>query len=130
RLAEPHGRGRATFRVLTGLPNPSRWPELAAERVEAVLEACRRWVDHVVVDVGFNLEADEEIASDLLAPRRNATTLTVLEHADRVLAVTGADPVSLARFIRGHAELRRIVDAEAVSVIANRVRGTVAGGNP
>ena len=51
------------------------------------LEACRDWVEYVVVDTGFSLESDEEISSDLFAPRRNAATLAALRVADRIVAV-------------------------------------------
>ncbi len=113
--------------VLTGLTRPSRWTELSAERVGRVLEVMRGWVDVIVVDAGFSLESDEEIMSDVLAPRRNAATLTALERADRVVAVGSADAVSLARLLRGHAELLDIVPAERVDVVVNRLRRSSVG---
>lgn len=113
--------------VLTGLTRPSRWTELSAERVGRVLDVVRDWVDLVVVDTGFSLEADEEIMSDVLAPRRNAATLATLERADRVVAVGSADAVSLARLLRGHAELLEIVPSERIDVVVNRLRRSSVG---
>src|SRR5690606_1727249 len=84
RVAVPH---RAGFRVLTGIGRPSRWPELSAERVVGVLGVVRDWVEETVVDVAAPLEQDEELSSDIAAPRRNAATIQALEAADVVVAV-------------------------------------------
>ena len=93
RIGQRYGSGRSSFWVLTGIGRPSRWPELSAARVAATLQRCREWVDFTVVDTGFSLEHDEEISSDLFAPRRNAASITALREADRVIAVGAADPV-------------------------------------
>jgi MinD-like ATPase involved in chromosome partitioning or flagellar assembly len=119
--------GRSGVDVLTGLNRPSRWPELTATRVERALSVCRDWADYVVVDVAAPLERDEEIVSDLDGPRRNAATLAVLGAADLVVAVAGADPVGVARFLRAHSELRATVGATPVAVLANRVRAGSLG---
>lgn len=113
--------------VLTGLNRPSRWPELSGERVHGVLTACRGWVDHVIVDTAASLERDEEIVSDVEGPRRNAAALAALAEADAVVAVTSADPVSIARFLRANAELRALVGAVPVYVVVNRLRGGALG---
>lgn len=120
--------GDTGVEVLTGLNRPSRWPELSAARVGAALSACRGWVDHVVVDVAAPLERDEEIVSDLEdGPRRNAATVAALQAADLVVAVGSADPVGIARYLRGHAELRAIVGSTRVVSLINRVRPGVLG---
>jgi MinD-like ATPase involved in chromosome partitioning or flagellar assembly len=126
RYLSPHGG----FRVLTGIGRPHRWPELSGERVAATIAACRGWVDYTVVDTGFSLENDEEISSDLFGPRRNAATISALRAADRVVAVGSGDPVGLSRFLRAHVDLLEIVDAERVTTVMNRIRGSVIGLNP
>ncbi|GAA3898335.1 AAA family ATPase [Microbacterium invictum] len=113
--------------VLTGLNRPGRWPELGAERVRAALDVCRDWADDVVVDVAASLERDEEIVSDLDGPRRNAATLAALGSADVVVAVVAADPVGVARFVRGYPELRSLVGAAPVRVVVNKTRPGALG---
>lgn len=130
RVAEQYRFGAAMFRVLTGISRTSRWPELSADRVRETLRVCREHADVVIVDVGFNLEADEELVTDLFAPRRNAATLTALAEADVVVAVGAADPVGLARFLRGHAELLQLVPAERVHAVVTRVRSSAVGASP
>ncbi|MFM2353691.1 MAG: hypothetical protein RLZZ608_1097 [Actinomycetota bacterium] len=120
----------STFAVLTGIGRPHRWPELSASRVTAVLEQCRRWRTVAVVDAGFSLETDEEISSDLLAPRRNAATIAALRAADDVVAVGAADPLGLARLLRTHADLLETLDGARVRIVANRVRASVLGIDP
>lgn len=118
------------FAVLTGIGRPHRWPELSTTRVQAVIEACRHWRTVIVIDAGFSLESDEEISSDIAAPRRNAATLAALRSADRVVAVGAADPLGLARFLRIHADLLEAVETSQVQVVVNRVRASVLGLDP
>jgi Mrp family chromosome partitioning ATPase len=128
RIAQHHPSTRAPgFSVLTGISRPDRWPELAEGRVSAVLQACRAWREYTVVDASFNLEDDEEISSDMFAPRRNAATHAVLRGADHVVAVVSADTVGLSRFFRAYVQLLEIVDPSRVSVLVNRVRPSAGG---
>lgn len=120
----------ASMVVLTGIGRPHRWPELSAGRVAAVLERCRRWREVIVVDAGFNLETDEELSSDLAAPRRNAATIAALRAADEVVAVGSADPVGLARLLRAHGDLVEAAEAARVRVVVNQVRASVLGIDP
>ncbi|WP_322409563.1 AAA family ATPase [Microbacterium invictum] len=119
--------GRTGVRVLAGINRPSRWPELTHARVTAALEACRAWAEFTVVDVSASLERDEEIVSDLDGPRRNAATLAALGVADQVVAVAAADPVGIARFLRGYTELRATIGTTPVAVLANRLRPGALG---
>jgi MinD-like ATPase involved in chromosome partitioning or flagellar assembly len=129
RIASRYTSPRSEFWILTGIGRASRWPELGADRVSSVLSTCRRWVDYVIVDTGFNLEADEEIASDMFAPRRNAATLAALRQADKVVAVGAADPIGLSRFLRAHVELLEQVETAEISVVINRLRASSVGSN-
>lgn len=126
RLAPSVSRG---LRVLTGLPKAERWPEVRGAALERVLELARGLSAVVVVDCGFCLENDEELSYDTAAPRRNEATLTALEVADTVLAVGGADPVALQRFVRGLQELAAVPSPPAIPVI-NRTRSAAVGSRP
>ncbi len=130
RIAERYVSPSSQFRVLTGLGRPSRWPELSPERIERTLRACRAWADVVVVDVAASLEHDEELSSDLFAPRRNAATVTALSEADAVVAVCAGDPVGLSRFLRTHVDLLEVVEPDRVRVLVNRVRASAVGLQP
>jgi MinD-like ATPase involved in chromosome partitioning or flagellar assembly len=116
--------------VLTGLARADRWPELRPSAVTRVLEEARRLAALTVVDCGFNLEEDEELSFDTAAPRRNGATLAVLEAADVVVCVGGADPVGLQRCVRALGELRDVLpDVEPV-VLVNQVRRGPVPGEP
>jgi Flp pilus assembly CpaE family ATPase len=96
--------------------------------VGTVLDEARRLADLVVVDCSFNLEDDEELSFDTAAPRRNGATLAVLDAADTVLCVSGADPVALQRSVRALDDLREVQpDAEPVVVVNQLRRGPVPG---
>jgi MinD-like ATPase involved in chromosome partitioning or flagellar assembly len=119
----------SSFWVLTGIGQPSRWPELSADRVRSTIDECRRWVEYVVLDTASSLENDEEIVSDMFAPRRNAATLAALGEADHVIAVGAGDPIGLARFLRAHGDLADVVTTDAITVVANKVRASAIGLN-
>ena len=122
RISAPVRVDAAVVDVLCGINRRGRWHELAEDRVTAALDAARRWVPHTVVDVGAPLEQDEELMHDLEGPRRNAATIAALRAADVIVAVCSADPVGMARFVRGYAELRAVVGATPVLVVVNRLR--------
>ena len=127
RVAQRHRGDHGDLLVLTGIGRPARWPELSADRVTKVLDLCRTWADHTVVDTGFNLEADEEIVSDLFAPRRNAATLAALRAADSVVAVGAGDPIGLARYVRAFGDLLEVVDPHRVAAVIGKVRQSAVG---
>ncbi|RBY74767.1 chromosome partitioning protein [Geodermatophilus sp. TF02-6] len=121
---------RPKLGVLTGLARADRWPELRPHAVSAVLEEARRAAALTVVDCSFSLEEDEELSFDTAAPRRNGVTLTVLESADTVLCVSGADPVALQRSIRALGDLRDVLPAVEPVVVVNQVRRGPVPGDP
>ena len=127
RLAVPVPLHDGAIDVLGGLNRPSRWPELSAVRLRSTLLACRGWADDTVVDVAAALEADEEISYDLDGPRRNAATVTTLAEADVIVAVAGAEPLGIARFLHGYAELRALIGSTPVVVAVNRSRSGPLG---
>jgi MinD-like ATPase involved in chromosome partitioning or flagellar assembly len=127
RIAQRHRCTRGELLVLTGIGRPARWPELSGDRVTKVLEQCRSWADHTVVDTGFNLESDEEIVSDLFAPRRNAATIAALRAADTVVAVGAGDPIGLARYVRAFGDLVELVDPHRVRAVVGKVRQSAVG---
>ncbi|CAN5399255.1 hypothetical protein BH10ACT7_BH10ACT7_09890 [soil metagenome] len=130
RIGQRYESALGSFWVLTGIGRPSRWPEWSAERVAGVIRQCRGWVEFTVLDTGSSLENDEEITSDLFAPRRNAATVTALHEADRVVAVGSADPVGMSRFMRAHADVIEAAASATVTVVMNRVRASAIGLNP
>ncbi|GAB3312016.1 P-loop NTPase [Geodermatophilus aquaeductus] len=121
---------RPHLAVLTGLARADRWPELRPSAVAAVLTEARRTADLVVVDCAFNLEEDEELSFDTAAPRRNGATVTVLEQADDVLCVSGADPVALQRTIRALGQMRDLLPEVEPAVVVNQVRRGPVPGDP
>ncbi len=130
RVAERYSSSAGSFRVLTGIARSARWPELPGDRVTAVIRECRSWLDYTVVDVSHSVENDEEISSDLYAPRRNAATIAAIREADVVIAVAAADPIGLSRFLRAHVELLEIAPEAEVRVAVNKLRSSAIGIQP
>jgi MinD-like ATPase involved in chromosome partitioning or flagellar assembly len=118
-----------SLRVLTGIARPDRWPELRPTAVEVVLELARSLAAVTVVDCGFALEQDEELAYDTAAPRRNGATLAAVETADTVCVVGAADPVGLQRLVRGLTELKEAVPGVQPLVVVNKLRGSAIPGD-
>jgi Mrp family chromosome partitioning ATPase len=118
------------LRVLTGLARADRWPELRPQALVSVLAEARRLAELTVLDCAFCLEEDEELSFDTAAPRRNGATLTLLEEADEVLCVSGADPVALQRTVRALGELRQVLPGVDPVVVVNQVRRGPVPGDP
>ncbi|HJQ44086.1 MAG TPA: hypothetical protein VJ831_13440 [Jatrophihabitantaceae bacterium] len=115
------------LRVLTGIALPQRWPEIRASALESVLAAARSMADYTVLDCGFAIETDEEIAYDSLAPRRNGATLALLDLADVLIVVGSADPIGLQRVVRALADLSDAEVATPVRLVLTKVRRGTAG---
>jgi MinD-like ATPase involved in chromosome partitioning or flagellar assembly len=130
RISQRYESTLGGFWVLTGIGRPSRWPELSGERVAATIAQCRSWVDYTILDTSASLENDEEISSDLFAPRRNAAAVTAVRDADAIVAVGSADPVGLSRFLRAHVDLIETASTNDVTVVMNRIRASAIGLNP
>lgn len=138
RLAECCHELSPHLRVLTGLSHPSRWPELRPASLEQVLELARRMAAVTVVDAGFCLENDEELAYDTAAPQRNGATLTSLRGADEIVVVASADPSGVTRLIRElprlaevlGAPIAELIDSGRVRVVVNRLRSGLLPGDP
>lgn len=118
------------FQVLPGILRAERWPELRPTAVTTVIAQSRQVSRLIVIDCGFCLESDEEIMFDTAAPRRNGATLEALDAADTVLAVGSADPVGLARLVRGLDLLRDVVPDVTPQIVVNRLRRGVVPGDP
>jgi Flp pilus assembly CpaE family ATPase len=118
------------LQVLTGIVRAERWTELRASSVEAVLRLARHLARLTVVDCGFSVERDEEAAFDTVVPRRNGATLAVLQAADTILCVGGADPVALQRLVRAISDVQEVSAGRVPLVVVNRLRKVVVPGNP
>ncbi|EMY35682.1 chromosome partitioning ATPase [Arthrobacter crystallopoietes BAB-32] len=116
--------------VLTGITRTERWTELRPGALGNVIELARRNADHVVIDCGFCLEADEELSFDTMAPRRNGASLRCLELADRVYAVGASDAVGVPRLVRALGELEQVVPTVAPQIVLNKVRSSAVGPAP
>lgn len=107
------------LRMLTGLPRADMWPHVRPGALELVLRQLRSTADLVVVDCGFALEPGTGSG----AVARNQATLQVVQQADLVVVVGKADPVGLARLVRGLHELADVRrGAAAPTVVINMMR--------
>jgi MinD-like ATPase involved in chromosome partitioning or flagellar assembly len=127
RLAELALVVRPDLRVLTGITRAERWLELRPAALRIVLDQARSLAATTVVDCGFCLEQDEELAYDTAAPRRNGATLAVLAAADHVLGVAAADPVGLTRYLRALPDCTAVAGRGVSTTVVNRLRDSVVG---
>ncbi|HEX3706211.1 MAG TPA: hypothetical protein VHV76_06225 [Mycobacteriales bacterium] len=128
RLRQLAAELRPGLSLLTGISSPQRWPELRSESLEMVLSIAKAGYGFIVLDAGFCLEHDEDLAYDTLAPCRNGATVAAVAAADEVVAIGSADPVGIARLVREVADLPCLTTPITV---VNRVRrGVVGRGDP
>ncbi|MBS4752593.1 hypothetical protein KG112_07195 [Nocardioides sp. zg-ZUI104] len=110
------------LRVLTGLPRADRWAEVRPGALTEIVETAREQ-GQVVLDTGFSLEHDP--AADLGRPGRNDLTREAVEVADELVVVGAADPVGLARLVRGLREVAEVRPHVPTRVVVNRMRTTL-----
>lgn len=117
--------------LLTGLPRPSRWPELRSRSLREVLRLARAEYTCVVVDVSASAEQDEELTYDTAAPQRHAATVTALQEADRLLALGACDAMGFPRLVKAVEDLReQVPEAPAAEVVITKVRRSAVGRSP
>lgn len=113
------------FWVMTGLSDPSRWPEVRGGAMEKIIDRARELFDHVVIDLGAGLdERDGELGINLaptLIPRRTVVTTTVLESADQVFMVTRADAVGAQRLANAYSTHSSLFASARRCVVVNMV---------
>lgn len=105
--------------VLPGLPRAEAWVEVSDFGWRSLLSFLREIFGFIVVDAGFNLESEQPLERSLGRGRNEIARLAVSE-ADEVVAVCGADPISLKHFVRCFDQLAGLVDVDAVTVVVNR----------
>jgi MinD-like ATPase involved in chromosome partitioning or flagellar assembly len=128
RLAELAPMVSHRLRVLTGLPQSRRWPELRSAALDSVWQHARALATWTVIDAGFGLEADEELMFDTAAPRRHGATLSAVTTADLVIAVGAAEPLGLQRLLVSLPDLADLVPAgQPMRVVVTRVRDGAVG---
>lgn len=119
-----------SWRVLTGIGSPEAWTDLVPSAMPTVIDCASRLDELVVVDVGSELNRDDEILFDQLVPRRDAAALAAVAAADLVIAVGSCEPPALARLLSALPRLSQITDAP-VQPLINRVRRSLKGfGDP
>jgi MinD-like ATPase involved in chromosome partitioning or flagellar assembly len=112
------------LRVLTGVPRSERWDELRPAALDAVWQRARELVSTTVVDVGFCLEHDDLAWFEPGVLSRNQAAVATLAAADVVVAVSGAEPVGLVRYLRALPAARALAPTARIEVVVNRVSTT------
>lgn len=102
--------------VIVGLPNVSDWSEVRPTQVTDLIGELASVFDHVVVNVGSHLDnLGFGGGSDRFGIARR-----VITEADRVVAVSLADPVGVGRTLGWLAEAARLRADAPIDVLINR----------
>lgn len=125
RLSQPVQVSGNTMQIMTGISNPSRWPEITGPKIEQLLEIAATCFDFIVLDLA------SELADSAQQPQsgieRNCATQTGLQNANIILSIGLADPIGIRRLILAMQDLKNLrLDADLYTVI-NRTRASVIG---
>ena len=111
--------------LVTGLPRPSRWPEVVEAGMDAVWDSCRRAAATVVVDCGPGIAIGGNPGG------RDGGALSALRAADHVVVVGAGDPIGIQRLVQFLADMEETIPAlPPRTIVVNRVRSQVAGPRP
>jgi len=117
--------GAGSLTVMTGLSSESRWSEVSAEKLDDLIMVASHRFDFVVLDVGSPISPG--LVSLASPVERNAVSRWAVGYSDKVIAVCGADPVSVARFLTSYTELGELSPKGQVLTVVNRLRTSVLG---
>ena len=118
----PRGAAHSRWRVLGGIAQASRWPDVRAAALDRLWQAARSSFDTVVVDVGFCLEEDDSPGA--WARQRNAAALSATAEADRLVVVGDGSGLGAARLLAAWPAVDRQSNGVPVTLVRNRARGS------
>lgn len=122
--------GTAVIKVATGLPRPSRWPEVRASALRRATSVLREHHDLVVLDVAAPIELDEQLSFDTQAPQRNAVTVEMLRSSDEVFMVVAADSLGIPRALRAIDEFEEQIPGVELQILFNKIGTANTGHSP
>lgn len=111
--------------VMTGLSSASRWPEVTPDKLAKIIELASTDFDFVILDIASSLESN--LRSPDAPIDRNALSRWALTTSSQVVAVCGADPVSIARHLDAMSDLAELRPSGEVLTLVNRLRNSVLG---
>lgn len=113
------------LRVLPGLARASRWREVSAVSMEALLDTAQRAGTWVVVEAPVLVPDDE--AGYTLGPGRNDVARCLLGAADEIIVVGAGEPIGIERLVQTLLDLDDLTIAGSRRVLVNRLRSSAAG---
>ncbi len=125
RLSTELSIGAGSLTVMTGLSSESRWPEVSSEKLDDLVMVASKEFDLVVLDIASPIGGG--LVSLTSPVERNAVSRWAVSYSDKVVAVCGADPISVARFLSASAELSELNPKGQVFNLVNRLRTSVLG---
>lgn len=111
--------------VMTGLSSAKRWPEISGEKLSRLVSLTAEHFDYVLLDVAPYLEADSHSQNSLNS--RNQVSRWAVANSHQVVAVCGADPISISRHLESSMALAELRPSGEVLTVINRLRTTVLG---
>ena len=111
--------------VMTGLSSSSRWPELNSDAMAGLIQTASEDFDFILLDLAPGIEAQLRAPHSMV--ERNEITRWSLQNSNLVIAVCGADPVSVARHLDAMSSLTDLQPVGEVLTLVNRLRSSVLG---
>lgn len=105
----------ASFGVVAGLPNITDWSEVRPAAVTDLAGELAAAFDHVVVNVGSQVE----VLGFGEFGNRYGITRSLIDGADRVIAVGQSSPVGVARLLDWISNVDRVTNGRATDVLIN-----------
>ncbi|WP_147917949.1 AAA family ATPase [Ruania zhangjianzhongii] len=113
------------LRVLPGLARATRWREVSAVSMEALLDTAQRAGTWVVVEAPVLVPDDD--GGYLLGPGRNDVARSLLGAADEIIVVGAGEPIGIERLVQTLLDLDDLTTTGTRRVVVNRLRGSAAG---
>ena len=119
--------GSGSLTVMTGLSSETRWAEVSSEKLDDLLMVAGNYFEFIILDVASALSPG--LGSLSSSVERNAVSRWAVGYSDLVIAVSGADPVSIARYLSAITQISELKPKGEVLTLVNRLRTSVLGGS-
>lgn len=125
RLSVELDLGSKKVTVMTGLSSATRWPEIAPEKLEQIIRTAGAEFDYILLDVAAATEG--QILCPQSSVERNSISRWALANSDQVIAISGSEPVAIARHLEAMSALTELRPIGEVLTVVNRLRNSVLG---
>jgi MinD-like ATPase involved in chromosome partitioning or flagellar assembly len=114
--------GKVDMKIITGLSMPDRWQEVGFDGIKAIVEFAEEHFDCIVIDIAPAIELQVIHENSLV--QRNSMSIAALKAATHIVAISGAEPSDVHRFVWEYQQLKSLDLPGDLHLVVNQLRSS------